>query len=138
MLNKVKKTNLFIFCKYSVAGIFNTLVDLVTFFVMCDVLNFAEVTSNIAAYLCCATSSYLINSRYVYKENGYSLKRYFQFVTGNFLVLVISTAVIVFVSDFVELKLIAKLVAMPVTVLMNFTIQRFLIFRISADKQLNG
>ncbi len=136
MLNKVKKTNFFIFCKYSVAGIINTLVDLVTFFVMCDVLNFAEITSNVVAYLCCATSSYLINSRYVYKENGYTLKRYFQFVTGNFTVLIISTVVIVFVSDFVTLKLLAKLVAMPVTILLNFTIQRFLIFRISADKQI--
>lgn len=137
MLNKVKKTNFFIFCKYSIAGIFNTLVDLLTFFVMCDLLDFAEITSNIAAYLCCATSSYLINSRFVYKESSYSWKRYFQFVSGNFTVLVVSTAVIVFVSDFVSLKLLAKLVAMPVTVLLNFTIQRFLIFRLSADKQID-
>jgi len=137
MVSKAKGTNFYLFCKYSVAGIFNTFVDVGVFFLMCDILNYSEITSNVTAYICCATGSYLLNSRFVYKENTYTLKRYFQFVTGNFTVLVISTVIILFISDFLCYKFLAKIIAIPITAIMNFTIQRFLIFWTSCDKQVD-
>lgn len=127
-------TNFKIFVKFGCVGVINTIIDTVVFFVLCDVMGMYEVGANVAAYVTSATNSYLMNSRFVYKESKYTLKKYFHFLAGNITVLLISTAALAAFSGFFEVKVIAKLITVPVTVILNFCIQRFIVFKKSADK----
>lgn len=126
--------NLKMFIKFGCVGVLNTIIDTVVFFLLCDICSINELFSNIASYLISATNSYFLNSRHVYHAEKYSFEKYFHFLAGNVCVLVISTLSIMFFSRFFTVKTIAKLISMPITIILNFFIQRFVIFKKSADK----
>lgn len=126
--------NLKMFIKFGCVGVLNTLLDTAGFFLLCDICGINELFSNVASYLISATNSYFLNSRLVYHAEKYSFGKYFQFLAGNICVLVISTLSIMIFARFFTVKTIAKLISMPITIILNFLIQRFIVFKKSADK----
>ncbi len=128
------KGNFIMFIKFSCVGVLNTLIDYGVFFLLCDVLGLNLIFSNISGYVLSASNSYLINSRYVYKEERFAFKKYMAFLAGNISVLIISTVFISVLSEFTEVKTLAKLISAPITIILNFCFQRFILFKKSADK----
>lgn len=126
--------NIIMFIKFSFVGVINTVIDTAVFFLLCDIGGINEIISNVAAYVTAATNSYLLNSRFVYHEDKYTLGAYFKFLTANTSVLIISTLSIMLISRFVDYKIIAKLITIPVTVIINFVFQRFIVFKKSAER----
>jgi len=126
--------NIIMFIKFSFVGVINTVIDAAVFFLMCDIGGINEIISNVAAYVTAATNSYLLNSRFVYHEDKYTLGAYLKFLTANTSVLIISTLSIMLISRFVDYKIIAKLITIPVTVIINFVFQRFIVFKKSAER----
>ena len=131
------KANFKMFIGFGCVGVINTLIDTAVFFLLCDVIGVWEIPSNVVAYLVSATNSYLLNSRFVYHTPSYSFKKYVQFLCGNVLVLIISSASLAVFARFFAVKTVAKLITVPLTVVLNFAIQRFIIFKKSADKLEN-
>lgn len=128
------KANLKMFIKFGCVGVVNTLIDTGVFFLLCDVAGVWELVSNIAAYLVSATNSYFMNSRFVYRADRYSFKKYLQFLAGNVFVLIVSSVSLAAFARFFAVKTIAKLITVPITVILNFAVQRFIVFKKSADK----
>ena len=126
--------NVIMFIKFSFVGVINTVIDAAVFFLLCDIGGINEIISNVAAYVTAATNSYLLNSRFVYHEDKYTLGAYLKFLTANTSVLIISTLSIMLISRFVDYKIIAKLITIPVTVIINFVFQRFIVFKKSAER----
>lgn len=129
--------NIIMFIKFGCVGVLNTLIDSGVFFLMCDIAGINEIASNVTAYLLAATNSYFLNSRFVYRDAEFSLKKYTSFLTANVSVLIISTVSILLLTNFVPYKIIAKLITIPITVIINFVLQRFVVFRKSADKYIS-
>ena len=134
MKSLLNRANLKMFIKFGCVGVLNTIIDTAVFFLMCDMLSLNEVVSNVSAYLISSANSYFMNSKFVYKVDKYSVKKYIHFISGNILVLIISSLSVMMFARFFEVKTIAKLISMPITVVLNFLIQRFVIFKKSADK----
>ena len=128
------KANLIMFVKFGCVGVINTVIDAGVFFVLCEILKINEIVSNVFAYLIAATNSYLMNSKGVYKEEKYSFVKYIKILIGNTSVLVISTLSLIALSGFVESNMIKKLITVPITTVLNFIFQRFILFKKSADK----
>ena len=128
------KGNFIMFIKFSCVGVLNTLIDYGVFFVLCDILKLNMVFSNITSYVLAATNSYLLNSGLVYKDKNFTFKKFLGFLSGNVFVLIISTLFIALLSNYIQIKTIAKLISAPITLVLNFLIQRFIIFKKSADK----
>ena len=134
MKKLLQNKNFIMFVKFGCVGVINTLVDSAVFFLMCDIWGIHEIFSNVTAYVFAATNSYFLNSRFVYHDTRFSLKRYTAFLSANVSVLVISTISILLLSKLVPYKIIAKLITIPITVCINFILQRFVVFKKSADK----
>lgn len=131
------KANFKMFIGFGCVGVINTLIDTAVFFLLCDFIGVWEIVSNVVAYLVSATNSYFLNSRFVYHTPSYSLKQYIQFLFGNVFVLIVSSISLVIFARFFAVKTIAKLITVPITVILNFIIQRFVVFKTSADKLEN-
>lgn len=134
MIRLLNRANLKMFIKFGCVGVLNTIIDTAVFFLLCDKLSLNEVISNMSAYLFSSANSYFMNSKFVYKAAKYSLKKYIHFICGNVLVLIISSLSVMIFASFFEVKTLAKLISMPITIVLNFIIQRFVIFKKSADK----
>lgn len=126
--------NVIMFIEFSFVGVINTVIDAAVFFLLCDIGGINEIISNVAAYVTAATNSYLLNSRFVYHEEKYTFGAYVKFLTANTSVLIISTLSIMLISRFVTYKIIAKLITIPITVVINFVFQRFIVFKKSAER----
>lgn len=134
MRKLLKKSNIILFFKFSCVGVLNTLIDNGLFFVLCDCLLVDKIISNVVSYIVSATNSYLLNAKAVYKEEKYTFSKYFKFLLGNTSVLVISTLSLLIFSKFFKYQIIAKLLTVPITMILNFIFQRFILFKKSADK----
>lgn len=128
------KANLKMFIRFGCVGVINTMIDTGVFFLLCDVAGVWELAANIAAYIVSATNSYFMNSRFVYRADGYSFKKYIQFLAGNVFVLIVSSVSLAVFARFFDVKTVAKLITVPITVVLNFAVQRFIVFKKSADK----
>ena len=128
------KGNFIMFVKFSCVGLLNTLIDYGAFFILCDILKLNMVFSNITSYILSATNSYFLNSSFVYKEKKFTLKKYAGFLSGNVFVLIISTIFIALFANYIPVKTIAKLISAPITLVLNFLFQRYILFKKSADK----
>ncbi len=128
------KGNFIMFIKFSCIGVLNTLIDYGVFFILCDILKLNMVFSNVMAYILSATNSYFLNSSFVYNEKKLTLKKYAGFLSGNVFVLIISTVFIAVLSKYIPVKTISKLISAPITLVLNFLFQRFILFKKSADK----
>lgn len=140
-MNLIKKIfntdNIIIFIKFSFVGVLNTLIDNGVFFLMCDLLALNLIFSNIVGYLISATNSYFMNSLLVYKDKELCLKKYLAFIAGNISVLLISTVFTSVFSKYVTVKTLAKLISAPITVILNFFFQRFILFKKAAEKNIS-
>ena len=134
MKKLLSNKNLIMFIKFGCVGVLNTAIDSAVLFLMCDIGGIHEVVSNVTAYIIAAANSYFLNSRFVYHESRFSLKKYAGFLSANVSVLIISTISLLLLSGLVPYKIIAKLITIPITVCINFILQRFVVFKKSADK----
>lgn len=112
------------------------MADTLIFFCLCDIWGIHEIISNVLSYLIAATGSYFLNSTFVYREEKYSILKYLKFLTANTSVLVISTVSLALLSKYVAVKTVAKLITIPISVALNFVLQRFVVFKSGAQKQI--
>lgn len=123
------KKEIYTFLKFACVGVINTVTDTLLFFWLCDIWGINEIVSNVISYMISATNSYFLNSAFVYKQKQFSVGKYFKFLTANITVLIISTVMIAFISRFTEIKTVAKLITVPITMIINFILQRFMVFK---------
>jgi putative flippase GtrA len=125
---------------FGLVGIVNTFVDLGVFLLARNVFAWALVPANVAAWLVAVSLSYVMNSFTTFAaESGRQLrlKDYASFVASGVVGVVANTATLVFLSYFVP-EIAAKLVAIVVSFVVNFSLSHFVVFRRRRDHAPEG
>ena len=116
---------------FATVGAVNTLVDLFLFLMALKFLTSSLIVANVLAWTVAVTGSYVMNSFITFAaESGRRLdwRRYLAFVASQILGLVAATATLVLAANVMPV-LYAKLLAIGVSFLVNFSISNFVVFR---------
>jgi putative flippase GtrA len=112
-------------------GVINSLVDLGVFLVAYYVLKLPLIPANLLSWLVAVSGSYVMNSYVTFAaESGRELRwrSYAAFVASGIAGVITNTAVLVIASYWVPVVL-AKLLAMGASFLVNFSLSHFVVFR---------
>jgi putative flippase GtrA len=115
---------------FAVIGVVNSSVDLAVFSLAYFYFELPLVLSNIVAWSCAVTGSYVLNSLATFaRESGRALdfRVFVTFVVSQVAGLVANTAVILIASYFVPV-LIGKLLAIGASFVVNFSLSHFVVF----------
>jgi len=116
---------------FGVIGLGNTVVDLAIFSLAYEVLKLPLVPANVLAWLVAVSGSYVMNTLITFRaESGrvIRLKDYLSFVGSGVLGVIVTTTILVVLSNFMPV-LFAKLVAIVASFVVNFTMSHFVVFR---------
>jgi putative flippase GtrA len=116
---------------FGLVGIVNTFIDLCIFLFARNVLAWALVPANVGAWLVAVSLSYVMNSFTTFAaESGrrLRLKDYASFVASGVVGVAANTTTLVLLSYLVP-ELAAKLAAIAVSFLVNFSLSHFVVFR---------
>ena len=116
---------------FAVIGLGNTVIDLGVFTFGYSVLGLPLVPANVLAWLVAVSGSYVMNTLITFRaESGrvIRLKDYLSFVGSGVLGVIVTTTILVVLSNFMPV-LFAKLVAIVASFVVNFTMSHFVVFR---------
>ncbi len=120
---------------FALVGVVNTVIDLGVFLVARNVFELSLIPANVLAWLVAVAFSYAMNSFTTFAaESGRKLtwRAYAAFVASGVVGVSASTATLVLLS-YVIPELAAKLLAIGVSFLVNFSLSHFVVFRKRAD-----
>ena len=121
---------------FAAIGVVNTLIDFGVFVLAYQVAELPLIPANVVAWVIAVSGSYVMNSYITFAaESGRQLRTraYGAFVLSGIVGLVANTTVL-FLASYVMPVLIAKLIAIGVSFLVNFTISHLVVFRADAGK----
>jgi putative flippase GtrA len=116
---------------FALVGVVNTGIDLAVFLLAYNVLALALVPANVLAWIVAVSASYVMNSFITFAaESGRKLRwrDYGAFVTSGIAGVVANTTTLVVASYWIPV-LGAKLLAIGVSFLVNFSLSHFVVFR---------
>ncbi|MGX6970453.1 GtrA family protein [Vagococcus bubulae] len=119
---------------YVVMGVFTTIINIVIFYVMENLLHVNYIISNVIAWIFSVLFAYLSNKKYVFahEDNTYfiNIKEMMSFFSFRFLSLGIDTVVLfVLVQWLNQQPLIAKIISNVVVLIANYLFSKFIIFK---------
>lgn len=118
---------------YIVFGLLTTIVNLVSFYVMADILKWEENLSNFIAIILAILVAYITNKDMVFHSEAKTFKaktlEFFKFMLGRAF-----TMIIEFVGGFILFKLpipniISKTFLTVIVIILNFFISKFFAFK---------
>jgi putative flippase GtrA len=116
---------------FAIIGVVNTAVDFGVFATAYKVFGLPLVPANILSWMVAVSCSYVLNSSITFAaESGRKLtpRTYATFVASGVVGLIGNTTMLWFASYFVPV-LVAKLMAIGVSFLLNFSLSHFVVFR---------
>jgi putative flippase GtrA len=116
---------------FAAVGVINTLIDLGIFLLAYGVLAIPLVPANVLAWLVAVSCSYVMNSFITFAaESGRKLtwRAYAAFAASGIAGVIANTTALVIASYFMPV-LAAKLIAILVSFLVNFSLSHFVVFR---------
>ena len=116
---------------FASVGAINSLVDLCLFLLALKFLTSSLIVANVLAWTVAVTGSYVMNSYFTFAaESGRRLhwRAFLAFAVSQILGLVAATATLVLAAEVMPV-LYAKLLAIGVSFLVNFSISNFVVFR---------
>ena len=117
------------FLAFCTIGIVNTAVDFTVFFLTIELLLADKVVANIIAWFIAVQLSYMMNSRFTFREPSHhlSLKALSKFMLSGIIGLVVATVSLLVLNQFMDLML-AKLISIFIGLLFNFTLAKYFVF----------
>ena len=116
---------------FALVGVVNTTIDYGVFLAGYYLLNLPLVPANVLAWLVAVSGSYVMNSYVTFAaESGRELRwrAYLTFVASGIAGVITNTTVLVIASYWVPVVL-AKLLAIGASFLVNFSLSHFVVFR---------
>lgn len=119
------------FIKFSVVGLFNTVVDFSVYYSLSRFLGFNFLIANAFGFFCSVIVSYLLNKKITFvSKSKIGLNEFVKFLSFNLITLfVVELVLYVGVSLFYYNDLVVKLFATAVSVLLNFIFSKKLVFK---------
>lgn len=118
---------------YGVFGIFTTIVNLASFYILTNFLHWEENISNIIAILLAVIFAYITNKDLVFHSNAKSSKekamQFMKFMSGRALTMVIEWlgCLLLFLTPIPQM--ISKLAMTVIVIILNFFISKFFAFK---------
>jgi putative flippase GtrA len=116
---------------FAMVGVVNTFVDLGIFLAAYNLLSLPLIPANVLAWLVAVSGSYVMNSFITFAaESGRQLRwrAYGAFVASGVAGVITNTAILVVASYWLPV-LAAKLLAIAVSFVVNFSLSHFVVFR---------
>jgi putative flippase GtrA len=116
---------------FAVVGVVNTFIDLGIFLAAYNLLELPLIPANVLAWLVAVSGSYVMNSFITFAaESGRQLRwrAYGAFVASGVAGVITNTAILVVASYWLPV-LAAKLLAIAVSFVVNFSLSHFVVFR---------
>jgi putative flippase GtrA len=116
---------------FALVGVVNTAIDLAVFLAAYNLLELALIPANIVSWFVAVSCSYVLNSTITFAaESGRKLRwrDYGVFVSSGVVGVIANTTTLVLASYVVPV-LVAKLMAIGVSFLVNFSMSHFVVFR---------
>jgi putative flippase GtrA len=116
---------------FAVIGVVNTLIDFGVFVLCYQVAELQIIPANVIAWTVAVSGSYVMNSHITFAaESGRRLnaRAYGTFIVSGIAGLIANTTVLVLASYVVPV-LVAKVLAVGVSFLVNFSLSHFVVFR---------
>jgi putative flippase GtrA len=117
---------------FAFVGVINTLVDFSVFWSAANYLQWRLVPANVVAWMAGVTCSYALNSFITFGPESGGILRwrdYFTFAASGIAGMVASTVTLVALS-YVAPVLMAKLLSILVSFVVNFSLSHFVVFRV--------
>jgi putative flippase GtrA len=117
---------------FAIVGVLNTAIDFSIFWTSARFLGWPLVAANVLAWLVAVTFSYMMNSFFTFgPESGRILRwrDYATFAASGIAGMVASTATL-FALSYVLPVLVAKLLSILVSFVVNFSLSHFVVFRV--------
>jgi len=121
---------------FGLIGVVNTAIDLAVFFAAYGMFDVALVPANVLAWLVAVSCSYVMNSFITFARESQRKLRwrdYGAFVASGVAGVIANTTTLVVLSYWMPV-LAAKLVAIGVSFLVNFSLSHFVVFRARAPR----
>ena len=116
---------------FAAVGVVNSAVDFGMFFICYEFLKLPVVAANVVSWTIAASGSYVMNSFFTFAtESGrkLSLPAYGKFLASGLVGLFGNTATVLLLSYIMQV-LLAKLCAIAVSFVINFSLSHFVVFR---------
>ncbi|MBW8902451.1 MAG: GtrA family protein [Bradyrhizobium sp.] len=116
---------------FALVGVVNTFIDLVIFLSAYNLLQLPLIPANVLAWLVAVSGSYVMNSFITFAaESGGQLRwrAYGAFVASGVAGVITNTAILVVASYWLPV-LAAKLLAIAVSFVVNFSLSHFVVFK---------
>ena len=117
--------------RFAMVGVVNTFIDLGIFLAAYNLLKLPLIPANVLAWLVAVSGSYVMNSFITFAaESGRRLRwrAYGAFVASGVAGVITNTAILVVASYWLPV-LAAKLLAIAVSFVVNFSLSHFVVFR---------
>lgn len=119
--------------KFSIVGVFNTLIDMGVFYLLTLIAFFAKyyLLANVISYTCGVVNSLFMNKAFTFKEKGkMGAIRVIAFFMINVLSLGVSTLVLKICCDSIGMAyMMGKLIAVIASLGVNFVLNKLIVFR---------
>ena len=116
---------------YLVFGVLTTVINIISFFLLSDILKINWMISNVAAWIISVLFAYFTNKKYVFEsKNKNVIKEFTSFIVCRVLSLGIDMAVMKLLIDVLSInKLFSKIVSNVIVIIANYIFSKFLIFK---------
>ncbi|HWQ57709.1 MAG TPA: GtrA family protein [Clostridia bacterium] len=118
------------FIKFNIVGVLNTLVD-IGVYALLTMLGLNQYVAQVISYTCGVLNSYLFNTLWTFRrEKRRTAREFIAFLCVNLVSLGVSLGIIYVAEHYlhVEGKLLQKLIATPVAMLVNFAGNKLFVF----------
>jgi putative flippase GtrA len=125
---------------FAAIGVVNSLIDFAVFVLCRQVIELPLVASNVLAWMVAVSGSYAMNSYITFAaESGRRLnaRAYLTFAASGIVGLIANTTVLVLAS-YVMPELVAKVLAIGASFLVNFSLSHFVVFRAHGKRGGDG
>ncbi len=117
------------FLLYSIIGLSGITIDIVVFLLLRSILSLDPVIATIVSTSCGITNNFFLNRRYNFKRSDHTLGRFFSFYTVGLIGILASVISLVVFSDLFGINAtIVKLCSMPVIVIGQYALNKFISF----------
>lgn len=119
---------------YGVFGVLTTLVNLITFYIMDNILNIEENISNAIAIVISILFAYFTNRKWVFNSNAITAKEklseFGKFIIGRAFSMVVELVGFFLMFNILGIQeFISKIVISVIIIIMNFFISKFFAFK---------
>lgn len=120
---------------YAVFGVLTTIINLGSFYIMSELLNWNENFSNLIAIIIAVLVAYITNKDFVFhsqaREKKEKIQEFIKFIAGRIFTMIVEFFGGMLLFQLPISEMISKLLITVIVIILNFFISKFFAFKIN-------